>query len=77
MFITGKISLIEDNELGNIARSLDRVQDRMNSLNLSDWIGVRSIDNVKDHIGLADFFQCRAEGFNKLGRKARDKANGV
>ena len=49
----------------------------MNSLNLSDWIGVRSIDNVKDHIGLADFFQGRTEGFNKLGRKARYKANGV
>ena len=77
MLITGKISLIEDDELGNIARSLDRVQDRMNSLDLSDRIGVGSIDNVKDHIGLADFFQGRTESLNKLGRKARYKTDGV
>ena len=77
MFITGKIGLIEDDELGNIARSFNSIQNRMNSLDLANWIGVRSIDNVKDHIGLADFFQGRTEGLNKLGRKARHKANGV
>ena len=76
LVVVDEVALVEHHDLGEVTR-VDLTDDVAHRRELARRVGVRSIDDVDDDVGIRYLFEGRTEGLDELMRKVAHEADGI